>query len=70
MFCKLGCAVKGHLIEEKLYEVCELRGILNGLATFETKTVAVSCQCDNIPNKIGLPKNSGKAGVKSAKLKY
>ena len=58
MFCKLGCAVKGHLIEEKLYEVRELRGIMNGLATFETKTVAVSCQCDNTPNKIGLPKKS------------
>ena len=40
-------------------------GSLNwGLAKFETKTVAVSCQCDNIPKKIGSAKKSGKAGVK------
>ena len=37
---------------------------MNGLATFETKTVAVSCQRHNIPNKIGSAKKSGEAGVK------
>ena len=63
MFCKLSCAAKDHLIEEKLNEVCELCGIMNGLlATLETKTLAVSSQCDNIPNKISSPKNQEKLG--------